>query len=225
MVNIHESTSPLLQYSVLQFSGSNSLICYECHSKDARCAENPVHNKTCEESVNSCYTFHEEGQFFDRGCADPNDTVWSTCIKSDYMGCSYCRDDYCNVQKLSYSKRNIFCVTSKEPSHNLKDVVPLRCEGSIPIGSSDYCYYFVSKNAKGEHDVIDRGCYPFKGQVNADSALFYCKSNGCNSYITHSTYMFCYTLKHALNLTTESCQSPTTNFPGLCFVTVKHGKK
>lgn len=165
-----------------------------------------------------CYTYTANNKVFHRGCSDPNDTTWAECLRTKYFGCTYCADDYCNSQNLTFTRRNIFCVTSKEPSANLNDIVPLRCEGTIPVGSHDYCYYLVSKNEKGVYDVTERGCYPYKEPVNEDAALYYCNSNGCNSYITHSTYMFCHTFNDAFIKKMVVCQNQNINFPAICYL-------
>lgn len=214
-LNIESQPNPVNNQCPLFCPVVSSRICYVCNQSDKNCAENPKSNKTCDSTVNLCYTYREN-ELYHRGCGDPQDRIWSKCIAKDYLGCHYCADDYCNSQRLTNIKRNIFCVTSSQPSHKLMDIVPLRCEGTIPFGSHDYCYYFVSKNRDGKYDVTDRGCYPYKGNVNSDSALFYCHSNGCNMYITHSTYMYCYGFSESGRTRVSLCQTDRNNFPAIC---------
>lgn len=158
----------------------SSYICRVCNANDLNCKYSTTANQTCPKSSKACFTYYEDDTHLARGCASLDNKYWVGCLTRDMMYCFECRYDYCNSNPMRIP-RTLACVTSRRTPEESPDIMPSICEGEIPIGVKDYCYMVVAW-WRDHYAVIDRGCYPYKGPMNNDMALFYCSDQGCNVY-------------------------------------------
>lgn len=105
--------------------------------------------------------------------------------------------------------------------------MPEVCPGELPIASPDYCYMLVGTRY-GVYSVVERGCFPYKGVVAPDQALFYCTDQGCNMY-TQSNAIGCRLANQTQQTWVESgalshfvmpCMNLGVRWPPLCYVRV-----
>lgn len=150
-----------------------------CTALDKHCKYHSDTHVECPEGSKGCFTLYENDQNYARGCAWEDNKYWGYCQKN-MLNCHLCRYELCNSSPMRVP-RTLACVTSTATPLEEPNLMPRVCDGEIPVGVADSCYMLVGQR-NGIYTVIERGCYPFPGQVTEDTALFYCQDDGCNAY-------------------------------------------
>lgn len=199
--------------------------CYNCTTRDPQCKYTPKDFVSCPFLATGCFSYYADDQHMARGCATATDPYYMSCLRTKMRNCFYCEFDLCNSSPFRV-RRTMACVTSTIPPEEEPHIVPKRCIGEIPVAVPDPCYSILGLR-NGIYTVIERGCFPYQGEIGEHNALFYCYDQGCNVYGAKNL-ISC----NDARLTTENwlaqnssgvsaghlCQNKTQHqFPAMCF--------